>query len=465
MSRVWLFSLLFAVVAGACGRKGVPESAYDFSQILQGDTLRVLTLNTSTSYFIYRDEPMGYHYDMIRDFCNHHGLVPQVIVAGNTGQMLEMLQNNEADVIAYGIPVTNALKDSVLYCGLEQTAHQVLVQRDGRGGGRDTLLTDVTGLIGKRVTVLDKSKYLDRMDNLNDELGGGIHIDKVDADTIVEEDLIRMVSRGEIDFTVAEDDLAQLNHTYFGNLNVALPVSFDQRSSWVVRKDTPVLADSLDSWIRNSASEPSFLRIIKRYFEETKGYSDFGRAPFREISGHGVISPFDAFFKQSGKKSGIDWRLIASISYQESSFETGGQSWAGATGLMGLMPATAASLGAKGDELHDPEKNISAGTRYLKKLLHSFRLVDNADERIKLALAAYNGGIGHVVDAMALTEKYGGDKNKWEGNVEHYLQLKRLEQYYSDPVCKNGYFRADETIKYVRNVMERWQIYREKVKE
>jgi len=457
MKRVLLLSLLLAILCVSCGKWSRRAGGHDFPQILQADTLRVLTLNTSTSYFIYRDQPMGYHYDMIRDFCKHHGLFPKIIVAGNTGAMLKMLQDKEADLIAYSMPVTNALKDSILYCGLQQISHQVLVQRAERG---DTLLADVTGLIGKQVTVIDKSKYLDRISNLNNELGGGIRIDKIDSDTVVVEDLIRMVSRGEITYTVADDDLAMLNHTYFGNLNVDLPVSFDQRSSWVVRKDTPLLADSLNSWIERRASGSAFLRIMKRYFEETKGYTDLRRPAYREISGHGVISPFDSYFKRYGKESGIDWQLLASVSYQESAFDTEGQSWAGAIGLMGLMPVTAASLGLEGDQLFDPEKNISTGAQYLKYLLHIFRFIDNPDERIKIALAAYNGGIGHIFDALALTEKYGGDKGVWDANVERYLQLKRLEQYYSDPVCKNGYFRADETIKYVRDVIDRWEIYK-----
>lgn len=462
MNKVLLFSLLLSFLCLSCGKWNRQEGTYDFPQILQADTLRVLTLNASTSYFLYRDQPMGYHYDMIRDFCKHHGLFPEIIVAGNTSVMLQMLQDRKADLIAYSMPVTNALKDSIRYCGLEQISHQVLVQRAERG---DTLLTDVTGLIGKKVTVINESKYLDRMNNLNDELGGGILIDVIDSDTIAVEDLIRMVSRGEIAYTVADDDVAMLNHTYFGNLNVDLPVSFDQRSSWVVRKDTPLLADSLDSWIENRTAEPAFMRIIKRYFEETKGYSDADRLSFREISGHGTLSPFDSYFKRYGKESEIDWRLLASISYQESRFETEGQSWAGATGLMGLMPTTAASFGAEGDQILDPEKNISIGAKYMKNLLHKFRFIDNPAERVKMALAAYNGGIGHVSDAMALTEKYGGDKEVWEGNVERYLQLKRLEQYYRDPVCKNGYFRADETINYVRDVVDRWMIYKEKLKE
>ncbi|MDD5345998.1 MAG: transglycosylase SLT domain-containing protein, partial [Proteiniphilum sp.] len=134
-------------------------------------------------------------------------------------------------------------------------------------------------------------------------------------------------------------------------------------------------------------------------------------------------------------------------------------------GLMGLMPATAASLGVTGDQLYDPEHNIRAGAQYLKQLISLFSSVEDQEEQIKLALAAYNGGIGHISDARALAEKYDADKNIWEGNVERFVQLKRLEQYYTDPVCRNGYFRGDETINYVREVTARWEQYRQRVKE
>lgn len=445
--------LCFAIF---CNRRKV----HDFPQIMQTDTLRVLTLNTSTSYFLYRDQPMGYHYDMVRDFCTQYGLVPKIIVAKNNRDLIRMLQLGVGDLIAYNIPVTNMLKDSVLFAGLQHISHQVLVQRTLRD---DTLITDVTGLVGKKVTVMGSSKYRDRLENLNNELGGGIQIETAYSDTLTVEDLIRSVSRGEIAYTVADDDLARLNKTYFRNLDVNLSVSFEQRSSWVVRKDSPILADSLESWFERKTTAPLFHRIEKRYFEETKGYFHSDRLSYGEILGHGIISPFDTWFKMEGKRLQIDWRLLASISWQESTFETEGESWAGAIGLMGLMPVTAASLGASRDELYDPETNIHIGAEYLKYLLSTFGSVPDPLERMKLSLAAYNGGLGHLFDARALAEKYGANKDVWEGNVEKYIQLKRLEQYYTDPVCKNGYFRADETINYVQNVIDRWRYYQQAV--
>lgn len=462
MHKLLPFFLVFVVLFSACGEQKQGVIPYDFQQILESDTLRVLTLNTSTSYFLYRDQPMGYHYDMIVDFCNQHGLTAEIIVAENENSLYKMLQDSIGDVIAYNMPITNVMKDSLLYCGLQQISHQVLVQRAER---TDTVLGDVADLIGKEVTVIDDSKYEDRMENLNEEIGGGITITKADRDTIVVEDLIRMVSSDEIRYTVADEYIAKLNQTYFRNLNVDMPVSFDQRSSWAVRKNMPVLADSLDAWFKQSNAKPAFLMITKRYFEETKGYSSTDRATYAEILGSGQISPFDAFFKKYGKQFGLDWRLIASVAYHESSFDPEGKSWAGAVGLMGLMPATAASLGVTGDALYDPEMNIKAGAEYLKSLINTFSSIPDMTERIKMALASYNGGIGHIYDARALTEKYNADNNVWEGNVERFLQMKRLEQYYEDPVCKFGYFRGDETVNYVRNVIDRWGVYRQNVKE
>lgn len=462
MIRVLLISVIVVNLFLSCGKLRKSGHEYDLPQILLNDTLRVLTLNTSTSYFIYRDQPMGYHYDMISEFSKQYGLTPKIIVAENSKLMLQMLKNREADVIAFNMPVTNQMRDSIIYCGLQQISHQVLIQRVQH---YDFMITDVTGLIGKKVTVIKGSSYHDRILNLNEELGGGIIIEEINGDTTLVEDLIRMVSHGKIEYTIADDILAKLNQTYFSNIDVHLPISFDQRSSWIVRKDTPVLADSLNKWLEHSVSEPAYLRIIKRYFEVAKGYSDVHLPTLESNLGEGVISPYDVFFRQYGNEVGLDWRLLASVSYQESTFNSEGSSWAGAKGLMGLMPATAESLGVGSDMIIDPELNIKAGAEYLKYLIDLFNFIENKEERLKMALASYNGGIGHISDARALAEKYGSDANVWDGSVEKYIQLKRLEQYYNDPVCKNGYFRGDETVDYVRDVVGRWQFFKEKIKE
>lgn len=429
----------------------------DFPGLLTRDTLTVLTVNSSTSYFIYRDQPMGYHYDMVKDFAETHGLTLQVKLAHSTSDLRRDLLNGEGDLIAYDFPVLSEFKDSVLYCGLSQTTFQVLVQRSEPG---DTLLTDVTQLIGKEVYVLPMSKYLSRLVNLNEELGGGIIIKVMEGDTIAVEDLIREVSTGQIAYTIANEHVARLNRTYFRNIDIGLALSFSQRSSWAVRSDMPVLADSLNSWFARVNTQPTFARITKRYFEESKGFNTQVQRAKILAYGPGQLSPYDDLFKKYAKETGLDWHLLASIAYHESSFDPDGQAWTGAGGLMGLMPATARTLGVEGSAIFNPEQNIKAGANYLKELLASFSSVHDSDERIKMALAAYNGGIGHVFDARALAEKYKADPNLWDGHVERYLQLKSLEQYYEDPICKAGYFRGDETVNYVREVIAQWERYK-----
>lgn len=147
MIRVVFISFMVVSLAISCGKGNSSNQGYDLPQILQDDTLRVLTLNTSTSYFIYRDQPMGYHYDMITEFSRQYKLTPKIIVAKNSNSMIEMLKDGVADVIAYNMPVTNKMRDSVLYCGVQQISHQVLVQRVQHS---DFMITDVTDLIGKK---------------------------------------------------------------------------------------------------------------------------------------------------------------------------------------------------------------------------------------------------------------------------------------------------------------------------
>lgn len=462
MKKIILLLLLGVLILFATCNPPLKEkdNSNDFQAILSRDTLRVLMLNSSTSYFLYRDQPMGYHYDMVSDFCDRHQLVLDIKLVENSAKLVPAILAGEADMIATDIAMDLLLKDSIIYCGLNQITHQVLVQRAEK---KDTLITDVTQLIGKDVYVKNLTKYHQRLINLNEELGGGIILKNVAQDTVVVEDLIRDVSMGTIQYTAADEYIAKLNHTYFRNIDISLPLSFDQRISWAVRCDHPALADSLNAWFEETNENPAYLRITKRYFEEAKGYATSRRRVHSLFLGDGKISSFDTYFKKYGKEYNIDWRLLAAIAYQESTFNTDAKSWAGAAGLMGLMPSTAKGLGVTGDNVYDPEISIKAGAAYLHTLLRSFKSVSDYTERMKMALASYNGGIGHVFDARALAEKYGADKNIWGGNVELYLELKRVEKYYTDPVCRSGYFRGDETLKYVPEVLSRWNIYKEKI--
>lgn len=444
------YILPFILLLLSCDLKKKEEPVVDDFQIIkEKGELTILTLNTSASYFIYREEPMGYDYDLAKDFCEKNGLELKVVVAENVNRLIRMLKEGKGDVIAYNIAVQNDLKDSLIYCGVEQVTHQVLVQRATRN---DTLLTDVTQMISKEITVLENTKYYQRLMNLNSELGGGIVIKNIEKDTVTTEDLIEMVSLGEIAYTVSDNLTARINRTYYRNINISLPISFDQRSLWVVRKDSPSLAKALNEWSAQNNETPIYKSINKRYFELSKQDFD-GEYIIPKDLPKGSVSAFDKLFKKHANGTDYDWHMLAAISYHESRFQNNLSSWAGAAGIMGLMPRTAKSLGLTSQDRMNPDLSIGAAVDLLDRLNAIFRTIENPDERIKFILAAYNGGNGHINDAQNLARKYGANPYVWEGSVKKYLELKRNPEYYNDPVVKNGYFRAGETIKYVDNVL------------
>ncbi len=454
------FILLAIVCMIACKPKpqAVEEvTHYDLPQMKDSGELVVLTLNSSTSYFDYRGEPMGFQYELAEQFARSQGLKLRVKVARNTNDLVHKLLAGEGDLIAYPLPVTKIFKDSVAFCGEEIITHQVLVQR--RSSKNAQALKDVTELIGKNVYA-KTGKYLDRLINLDRELGGGILINKVESDSVTTEDLIAQVSKGEIDYVLCDNDLAKLNRTYYPNLDVSLAVSFDQRASWAVRKTSPLLLEAADAWHRANATSPDYKASAKRYFETAKSIP---HGPILSVK-DGKISHYDHLFKKYAKDIGWDWRMLASLAYTESNFDTTAVSWAGARGLMQLMPRTARALGVPAGKEQNAEESVKAAAKYIGQMARSFTKIESPEERMKFVLASYNAGIGHVFDAMALAEKYGKNKYVWEDNVEKFILLKSNEEYYNDPVCKLGYFRGRETYNFVRNILARGEVYKQKIK-
>ena len=454
----FLFCLALLVLASCRkGNRGTDEVTYDLPQMKDSGELVVLTLYSSTSYFIYRGQEMGFQYELSEQFAKSLGLKLRIEVARNVPDLVRKLRNGEGDMIAYNLPITKELKDSVTYCGEEVVTHQVIVQR---AGGKGKVLTDVTQLVGKEVYV-KPGKYFDRLTNLNKELGGGIKIRKVEADSITVEDLITQVYQGKIDYTVCDNDLARLNTTYYPNLDIRLPISFDQRASWAVRNECPLLAEAANKWHKENLTSPAYNASMKRYFEISKSIIHSPILSLRE----GKISHFDKLFKKYAKEIDWDWRLLASLAYTESNFDTTAVSWAGARGLMQLMPVTARAMGLPPGKESNPEESIKAAVKYIDATNRALKVIPDKKERIKFILASYNAGLGHISDAMALARKYGKNELVWEHNVEKFILLKSNEEYFTDPVCRNGYFRGIETYNFVRDILSRYEVYKQKIKK
>lgn len=408
------------------------------------------TLYSPTGFFIYRGDTLGYEYEKIKNFAQEKGIALRFVVASSMNVLLELLENDSVHVLVSEIPQTAEFKEKLLHCGEAEENFQVLVQPKG-----DSLITDVTQLIGKDIYVEQGSKYESRLKNLNSELGGGINIHTIKKDTLIAEDLIEQVSTGQIPFTVVDSDVAKLNKTYYNNININLAISFPQRSSWAVNKRDVWLADSINKWAETAQANSYSKELLKRYFELSK---DIPVHPYSVKKG--AISPYDDLFRKYAATINWDWHLIAAIAYTESRFDPNVVSWSGARGIMQIMPGTARSYGLDDSNIDDPEMSVMAAVKNLKDLDNILApKVADKHERMRFILAAYNAGIGHVLDAIALAQKHGKNSQLWYDNVEDAILWKSNPDYYNDEVCRFGYFRGRQTVAYVKTVESHYQYY------
>lgn len=225
---------------------------------------------------------------------------------------------------------------------------------------------------------------------------------------------------------------------------------------WAVAADNKELADTLDNWFK-----PELLAEVRkeeRMMFSARSVKRHTYSPFLNKSA-GIISTYDPLFKKYAPAARWDWRLIAAQCYQESCFDPKARSWAGACGLMQIMPATAAHLGLPISQIYDPEKNISSATRFIAELMNTFRDVPSVTERQLFVLASYNAGPLHIRDAMALARKNGHNQHRWS-DVARYVLALQSPEYYKDPVVKYGYMRGSETVDYVERIRQRYAQYR-----
>jgi len=171
-----------------------------------------------------------------------------------------------------------------------------------------------------------------------------------------------------------------------------------------------------------------------------------------------TISPYDKTFRRFADTLRWDWKWLAAVAYTESRFHADAVNPSGASGLMQLMPRTAAAMGVDSLLLTNPHENVKAATRLFRRLDRMFASSAMPD-RACLVLASYNAGAGHVLDATRLTDKYGGNRKQWYGNVEHFIRMLNDPKYYNDSVCTSGRFGAGETTRFVKNVFDKYMEY------
>ena len=231
--------------------------------------------------------------------------------------------------------------------------------------------------------------------------------------------------------------------------------------AWLVRKDAPLLAQSVNEWMEENETQFKEMTTLRITDSSGRVYTPRRRTYSPMLNrAKGQISQFDHLFKKYATQCNWDWKLLAAQAYQESAFDPTAVSYMGALGLMQLMPSTARSMGVSISQAFDPELNLRGAVRLINQLNDYYGSIADRNERIKFILAAYNAGAGHIDDARNLARKYGKNPDLWNANVDQCVLHLSEARYFNDEVVKHGYMRGTETYQYVYSIMDRWNEYR-----
>lgn len=435
-----------------------PGVAIDLPEIIKKGKLTVLAENSTTSYFIYKGKKMGFEYELLNLFAENLGVTLEVKIVKNLDSLIIMLNRGDGDLIACNYTVTNYRNKVINFSEPFIKSQQVLIQRKPDGWQdmkeeewKTDLISDPSQLAQKKVHVWKNSSYYQRLEHLQEEIGDTIHIEGVKGN-IGGEELIEQVSSGLIDYTITENNVAQVNEQFFPNIYIGLDLSVKQQMAFGIRKSSHLLKSKLDAWLKEFKGKSTYRYIKRKYFEMP--HVTLNRKRDHSTLDGTNISKYDELFKKASDMSGWDWRLIASVAYQESKFNPVALSFGGAYGMMQFMPNTGPHYGVFPDS--PPETQIMGGAKKLMADEKFWSSVPDDFERKKFALASYNAGRGRIQDASRLAKKHGLNHLKWEDNVEVMLLNLSKQEYYQDEVVRNGMMRGTTTYKYIQEVTARY---------
>ncbi|HEX2252587.1 MAG TPA: transporter substrate-binding domain-containing protein [Thermoanaerobaculia bacterium] len=416
----------------------------DLDEVRRRGVLRVLTRNNPVTYFLHRGEEMGFEYELARRFARKLGVKVQMVVPREPGQLAEYLLAGRGDLVAASMTVDPARQRLVRFSRPYNQVSELVITRAGAGisGPRD--------LAGHTVVVQRSARFYPELRELAQE--AGFDIAGASEETEADE-LIDRVARGEYDATVVDSNMLDVELTWRDDVESAFPLGDPLPVAWAVRPSARQLHAAIDRFLAEQEDSRFFNVLMAKYFSESQEVSR--RA--RELPlARGELSPYDEQFRAWGRRTDIDWRLLVAQAFQESRFDPTARSWAGAVGVMQIMPRTALHMGVKGN-LRDPEVSIRAGARYMEWLLDRFDRDLPLAERLRFALASYNAGRGHILDGRRLARERGLDGDVWADNVEAVLPLLAKRSYARQ--ARYGYCRCDEPVDYVNRINDRYLAY------
>jgi membrane-bound lytic murein transglycosylase F len=445
-SRSLLSSLnLFLADSQLAQRRSAP-SLGDLPAIREQRVLRVITRNSPSTYFLWRGKLMGFDYELAKRFAREQGLRLEVIVPQRNEDVSAMLLEGQGDIVTAGLTPTPQRRERGLAFSVPYNYVSQLVV----GRAEETGLKELDDLAGRDVFVQAGSVHWDALEPLRAEAGFNLHAAPENLDA---QEIIGLVADGTYDLTVADSHILDIELTWRDDVAATFALGDPTPMSWAVRETNPRLLAAIDEFLRREYRGTFYNVIYEKYFKDARRIRRHQEYRTR----NGQLSPYDDVIRTYAEAHGLDWRLIVSQMYQESEFDPRARSFAGAVGLLQVLPRTAEPMGLS--DLEDPATNIEAGVRYLAWVRDRFEDDLPFWERTWFSLAAYNAGHGHVLDARRIAAEKGLDPDVWFDNVERAMLLLSSSEYAR--LATHGYCRGNEPVQYVREIRSRYEAYLE----
>jgi membrane-bound lytic murein transglycosylase F len=420
----------------------------DLPAIQRRNNLRLATRVNGASFYVWQGRLSGFDYELATELARQLGVDLEVIVAPGHNELLPMLLRGEADLaVGFLTPTQASATMEVSFSVPYHFAASTVVTRPG-----DASLHELSDLNGRTFHV--------RRSSVNWEIlkaaqanGIGLRVRPVPEDMETEA-IIDGVASGRFDLTLAARHLVDVELGWRDDIRPAFSLNEHLPQCWATRSEDRNLKSAVDAFFSRERRGTIYNVLYQRYFQKAIQVAP-QRFKHRGVSLGTVLSPYDRLVRKHAARYGFDWRLIVAQMYEESRFDPQAVSWAGARGLMQIMPSTAQELGVS--QLDKPEIAIRAGIRYLNWVRDQFETELPVRERLWFTLAAYNVGVGHLQDARRLAKEMGWDPDRWFGQVEQAFLLLAQPQYAG--AARHGPVRATETVDYVRQVKKRFEAY------
>jgi membrane-bound lytic murein transglycosylase F len=427
--------LALALCAGGCS-----PSSTQLERIVERGELRIATRNGPTTYFTDRDGETGIEYEMAALFAEKLGVRLRVVAADNIAEVIRAVKAGEADLAAAALP-TSALETAGMRPGTSYhwVTQQLVYRQDDR---RPESLADVAPDTLHLAQGIFTDAHLAQLKREHPALHVQVH------GILGTSELLGLLEAGHIRYTVVpSNELAHARQIH-PEIRAAVNVSQPEPLAWAFPGDPGdrSLLNAANAFMRELDGGGELGSLLDHFYGPVESFDYVDSREFLERFEE-RLPGFRPSFEAVAGEFDVDWRLLAAIAYQESHWNPNARSPTGVRGLMMLTSATARRMGVE-DRL-DPEQSLRGGAAYLLELKRKIPERIAEPDRTWFALAAYNVGFGHLEDARILTQRQGGNADRWD-DVRERLPLLANRQWYKD--TRHGYARGYEPVKFVRRI-------------